>query len=438
MYKITDGEGNNIAADLSAERGICHERRGRGEQEVSKRVNKSKTVLICMLSVFVLFSSMYTVSADDVDDLLSKCGIAPDPKPSVMVYNYELNPKTLMPGDVGVLTITLKNMQDKPIEKEIDIKEEFVTNSTIEEEITKEIERTSDGLVGEHTIKEKVEPKTRTIDIDTQTRFTMDAYIKEAYIVEQEFEIGNKYVSAGVIGPNEKVDLAFKIKAPAEEGIFMLKFLADIEDTEGKTSKGIRYFIPVAVSGTLNILPLEVSQNEVRLEVINEGLNDVNCVYVAVSNTTMVEVLPERMYVGNIKSGESVIAVFKVNKTEGVEDTVIFKAVYKNGVNKHESNPVCVRVPFEKGQSFGTLITSPADSFSSTLGSKLPWSWVVLAFAGLLVVALTYLHFVWRKGKIKNHIKRFLVLSNYTHLLNRTLNTHKKVKNLCGRRENKR
>ncbi len=346
-------------------------------------MNKLKAVFFCMLSVLVLFSSMNLCFADDVDDLLNKCTIAPDPIPSVMVYDYELSPETLMPGDVGVLTITLKNMQDKPIEKDVKLSKPY------------------------------------NASVDAETRFTMDAYIKEAYIIEREFKVYNRYISAGVIGPDSKVDLAFKIKAPLEEGIYMLKFIADIEDTQGESSKGIRYFIPVVVEGTVNLLPLEVSQDEVRLEVINEGLSDVNSVYVvAVSNASGVECQPERAYIGEVQSGESAIAVFKVNKAEEEVNRAVFKATYKNGVNKHESNQVCVTIPCsheeekeesllegESKTSFSapTATATPTDTSPSSLtsASKLPVFGAVFAFAGLLVPGIVYLFLRKRKGKDK-------------------------------------
>ena len=385
-------------------------------------MNKLKAVFFCLLFVSVLFSSTNTVFADEVDDLLNKCEIAPNPKPSVMVYDYELSPETLMPGDVGVLTITLKNMQEEPIEKDVDIKEEIMGNYTTVEETTKEIERTSgsDGPTWEHTIEEKVEPVKRTIDIDTETRFTMDAYIKEAYIVENEFKVYNRYVSAGVIGPDEKVDFAFKIKAPAEEGIYMLKFIADIEDMEGKSSKGIRYFIPVIVSGTLNLLSLpldlEVLQNEVRLEVINEGLSDVDSVYVAVSKASGVEFAREETYIGRIPSGESAIVIFNVIKVikadgEGDSANAIFKAAYKNGVNEHESNQVCVRIPCLHCSGNGeeeslleeqseTSIPALSSKSTLTLKSKEKGLGVAVAFAGLLLVpGILYLVLSKRKEK---------------------------------------
>jgi hypothetical protein len=335
-------------------------------------------MLLCLLSLLLLFSSANTACADDVDDLLKKCDIAPNPKPAVMVFDYKLSPETLMPGDEGVLTITLKNMHDKPIEKDIDIK--------------RDIKGTSGYAV----------------DIDTTTQFTMDAYIKEAYIDEHEIKVDNKYTSAGVIGPNERVDFSFKIKAPSKEGIYMLKFVADVEDLQGKSSKDIRYFIPIIVTGTVTILPLEVSENEVRLEVINEGPADVSSVYVVATVSDASEGIcqPERMYIGTLKAGESTIAVFEMDSTEEGEITALFKALFKHGINQHESEHVDIIVPpakaylnehespvegqFENAQTPTLKPTPlPSSSLNSHSAVGIPGLEAIFAVAGLLGAAAT-------------------------------------------------
>ena len=347
-------------------------------------MNKLKLVplFLCMLSPCVVLS-FHTSLADDVniDNLLNKCEIAPEPKPSVMVYDYKLSPEALMPGDVGVLTITLKNMQDKPIKRKISITTSYP-------------------------------------NVNTETYYTMDAYIKEAYIVEREFKVYNRYTSAGVLGPNEKVDLAFKIKAPPEEGIYMLKFVADIEDAHGESSKGIRYFIPVVVTGTVKLLPQEVTEDEVRLEVVNEGLSDVNDVYVVAvpAVTTAGVVQPERIYIGKIEHGESAIAAFKVdaNETrteEGVPRQAVFKTVYKNGINEHESRQISVAIPCPSSgydepkreqTEFSTALTpapatAPSAASTPAPALKLRGFGGVFAFAALFIT----LAFVKRRREVK-------------------------------------
>ena len=350
-------------------------------------MNKLKLVplFLCMLSPCVVLS-FHTSLADDVniDNLLNKCEIAPEPKPSVMVYDYKLSPEALMPGDVGVLTITLKNMQDKPIKRKISITTSYP-------------------------------------NVNTETYYTMDAYIKEAYIVEREFKVYNRYTSAGVLGPNEKVDLAFKIKAPPEEGIYMLKFVADIEDAHGESSKDIRYFIPVVVTGTVKLLPQEVTEDEVRLEVVNEGLSDVNDVYVVAvpAVTTAGVVQPERIYIGKIEHGESAIAAFKVDANEtrtegGVPRQAVFKAVYKNGINEHESRQISVAIPcpgsgYDEAKreqtEFSTALTpapATAPSAASAPALKLRGFDGVFAFTALFIVVVAFtLAFVKRRREVK-------------------------------------
>ena len=359
-------------------------------------MNELKSMFFCLITSVVLFYSTNLCFADDVDvdNLLDRCEIAPDPKPSVMVYDYKLSPETLMPGDVGVLTITLKNMQDKPIEKDVKLSKPYVVSA------------------------------------DTKAYYTMDAYIKEAHIVEREFKVYNSYSSAGVLGPDSKVDLAFKIKAPLEEGIYMLKFVAEIEDTHGESSKGIRYFIPVVVTGTVNLLPQEVTEDEVRLEVVNEGLSDVDNVYVvavpSVTTAGMVECQPEKVYIGKIKYGESAIAAFKVHNTkigEGVPQAV-FKAVYKNGINKHESNQICVTIPWpcpspgydevrREQVELGAPTVTPVPTYSSSPGSasalKFRLTGFGAGFAGLFVVVVAVVisvAFVFYEKEKKREVKK--------------------------------
>lgn len=272
--------------------------------------NKTVKVLLAILFFSTLIATI-PASADEIDNVLSKCEIAPDPIPSVMVSGYEVKPETLMPGDIGIVTITLRNTQEEPIEKEINIEEE--------------------------------EYHGKTTDIDTETRFTMDAYIREAHLVEGDFKVYNRHIGAGVVGPDQSVDLAFKIKAPAAQGIYMLKFVADIENMHGRSSKGIHYYIPVTVSGSLEISPVEISLESTKLELVNEGLSTIDDVVVSVSNASGIEYQVEKVYIGKMKPNESTIVNFPIVKAEE-GNSAVFKVAYRNGINPHESS-VRVEIP---------------------------------------------------------------------------------------------
>jgi len=292
----------------------------------------TKKAFFCVVAVLLLFGSVGLVSADgDVGNIEDLLRIAERvSKSAAMVSGYTLSPETLMPGDVGILTITLENAQDSPIK--IDL--------------------------GNHEL---------------ETSFTMNAHIRDACLTGDNFIVYNRYVGAGVIGPGKKIDFPFKIKAPEEKGIHMLKFFADIYGPEGKHTGHIDYYIPITVSSSVGISPLDVSEGSIKLEVTNEGVSKVNSVAVLASDISGIEFQKERVYIGEMKNGESAIAVFNISKVaaDGVENSAVFKAVYMNGINKHESKSVCVGISSrnikEEGQS---PIPTPTQRSTTTLEEK--------------------------------------------------------------------
>ncbi len=297
-----------------------------------------------LLIILFMAISVRSAIATDIESLKEM----PEPQPAVMVYDYRLEPGILYPGDTGLLTVTLRNTQDDPIKRSVKLKLSESLEESVKE-VTTEWIRTneSQGPLWEHTIEQETEPG--TMDLDTTTYYPMDAYIRDAHIRENDnFRVYNRFRNAGVVGPSKKLDLIFKLKAPPVKGIYMLEFIADVEDTNGKSSKGIRYFIPVTVDGGVIVMPVETTADELRLEVINEGSADINSLYVVASSSDIVE--PERIYVGRIRSGESNIVAFRVKNgmTEG--GNVSFKAVFRNGINRHESDTVTVRVPSSSPQ----------------------------------------------------------------------------------------
>ncbi len=98
-----------------------------------------------------------------------------------MVSGYALSPETLMPGDIGILTITLENAQDSPIEIILGNKE-------------------------------------------LQTSFTMNAHIRDACLSGSNFVVYNKYISSSTIGPGKQIEFPFKIKLWRHFGVGFCKF----------------------------------------------------------------------------------------------------------------------------------------------------------------------------------------------------------------------
>jgi len=286
---------------------------------IKRRVAKFKYLSVLAV-LFCVFASA-TAGASSVDELLEKSEIAPNPVPALTVTGYELSPEVFLPGDVGILKVTLKNTQEEPIEKSVELEEPGEKSKTV---------------------------------VETETTFTMDAFISEAYIVERDFKVFNRHTSVGFVGPGDEIELAFKIKAPQSPGIYMLKFIADVEDAHGNICKGIRYYIPVTVSHSLRIYPHNVSEGGVELAVVNEGSGGVQAVFVEVSRENGVEIdeCSKIAYIGDMDAGEMKTVSFKINEKGGGNGEVCFVARFKNGINEHRTGEVCVNVRSEsKGEN---------------------------------------------------------------------------------------
>ena len=189
-------------------------------------VKRIKNVFCILAILLLLFGSAGLVSAEDLESLF--VGGDLNTKSTVMVASYELTPETLMPGDVGLVTITLEN----------------VYSSTFSVKV-----KSSQGA-----------------EIDGS--YTLAARIREASLSGSNFKVYNKYISSSTIGPGKQVEFPFKIKAPYVDDLYLLKFYADTENMQGKNSPSVRHYIPVIVSSSsLKITPLDVSEESIKLEV---------------------------------------------------------------------------------------------------------------------------------------------------------------------------
>jgi len=269
------------------------------------------TLLIVLL--FVLSALSMLLRAARAEDAASEVerwvGGAPPPVPQLSVESYALNPEIPFPSDFCVLTVTLRNSQEKPIDewtRSLDIKG-------------------AGGAEG-----------------STETTFTLDAYVKEAYLVERGVTVFNSHSNVGVVGPDRTLTLNFKIRAPDAPGIHMVKFVADVEDTYGNAAKSIHYWIPIVVcEPAVEVVPLSEFLQEggfLEVEVANCGVSEIRGVVLDVV-VEGVQLETSRAFLGDIEAGESKVARFKVRKVfnDGGCDAR-FNVIFRNGVNTHESD----------------------------------------------------------------------------------------------------
>ena len=291
---------------------------------MSKKMPK---ILVLFLGLVMLLAAFpLSTGAMDVNDVTNWVNGKEQPKPQVMVSGFEIEPEVLMAGDEAVVTITLENTQDKPItgwKRDIKYDHRWSINKT------------------------KAIYEDEIIDADTTITLTMDACIKEAYISCEGIKVYNKYRNVGALGPGRELDLAFKIKAPLKDGIYIVNFNADIEDTDDNRCKSIRYQFPLTVSSTVELIPKSTTESIketgiIRLEVVNKGLGDAESITV-ISKSEGLVLEPGELYVGELIAGKSTAIEFKLkNVTDYGRQIVAFEAEYKNGINKHKSKPVFV------------------------------------------------------------------------------------------------
>ncbi|MDY6865469.1 MAG: hypothetical protein SVY15_05790 [Halobacteriota archaeon] len=288
--------------------------------------------------VTLLLSSVSVTVADKMSDVTSWVDGGEVPQPQVMVSGYSVNPVMLMPGDEAILTVTLENTQITPVTN-------WIRHLRVEPYV--------DNVRTDSTI-----------DAYTTKVLTMDAYVKEAKIVKNGLFDGssvksfNEYSKVGVIGPGKDLDLNFKIEVPNEVGIYMVNFYADIGDVDGGSSKSINYQIPIIVSSTVELIPVNVPNvlekgSVIEIEVANTGRGDAGSI-VVVSSVDDVTLKASKVYIGNLKAGESKVIEFVVDdvQSEG-EEEIVLKALYKNGINEHESEALHLDV-YLKGETIST------------------------------------------------------------------------------------
>lgn len=179
--------------------------------------------------------------------------------PTVTISDYTVTPQVLMPGDLGTITVTLRNT---------------ASSATFTEKT---------GPVSSDTA-------------GTTTVTDINVYIEKALLEGNGIEVvGESYKRIGDIGPGQTITITFLIRAPARTGLFFPEVWVD---TRGGTST--RYPLPVNVNTPIAIAKLAVVRAAmttpeavrpgdpaaVRLEFINSGESAAERVVVRIGNAS--------------------------------------------------------------------------------------------------------------------------------------------------------
>ena len=128
-------------------------------------------------------------------------------EPTVTISDYEVTPQVLMPGDLGTVTVTIRNT---------------ASSASFTE-------------------------KTGPISSDTAGTTTVtdiNVYIEKALLEGNGIEVvGDSYQRIGDLGPGQTIRITFLIRAPAKAGLYFPEVWID---TRG--GRSTRYPVPVNVN----------------------------------------------------------------------------------------------------------------------------------------------------------------------------------------------
>ncbi|MDD1681577.1 MAG: S-layer protein [Methanoregula sp.] len=199
-------------------------------------------------------------------------------EPTVTISDYKVTPQVLMPGDLGTITVTLKNT---------------ASSASFTEK--------TGALTPENS--------------GTTTVTDISVFIEKALLEGNGIGvIGDSYQRIGDLGPGQTIDITFLIQAPARTGLYFPEVWIDT-----KGGRSTRYPVPVnvntpiavakfAVIGTAVTTPDAVKPGEqaaVRLDLINSGKSSADRVIVRIGNaSTSVRPRDAELYhVPNIPAG---------------------------------------------------------------------------------------------------------------------------------------
>jgi len=260
-------------------------------------------------------------------------------EPTVTISNYKVTPQVLMPGDLGTVTVTLKNTASSA------------------------------------SVTERTGPLTSDIP-GTTTVTDINVYIEKALLEGNGVEVvGDSYQRIGDLGPGQTIGITFLIRAPAKAGMYFPEVWVDT-----KGGRSTRYPVPVnvntpiavaklAVLGTAVTLPDAVKPGEqaaVRLDLINSGESAADRVIVRIGNAST-SVKPkdaELFHIRSIASGKNEpvdVTLITDRKTEAGIATVPVTITYYtiDGAEHTEHAAINLMIRGEVEMGIASIETSP-------------------------------------------------------------------------------
>jgi hypothetical protein len=256
--------------------------------------------------------------------------------PSIIISEYTLYPSVFMPGDSGILTLTVKNAE---------------TTST------------------------------RTSTSDSTTTVTMvgavldNIWILPAEDGDREISANLNYEDVGYLAPSASIPISFKLRVDPNmsEGVYFPIVRIDVD-----SYTDVSFPILVNVSNTTvdlvaTSVPSKMSQSgetQITLTAVNHRPTTVSDVTIIPEEPTGVTITPEQEFIGDMAAGVSEEIVFSINPSEKGLKNISFELRYKNGDNIH-STTTTVSLEVVNTFDVAPIITSFPVSITKGSSSKI-------------------------------------------------------------------
>jgi len=261
--------------------------------------NKYQISLIIVCITLSLFCIIPQTSAD----------------PTVMISNYSLSPEVFMPGDTGILTLTIKNTES-----------------------TNTVQQTSTS--GSST----------SVETDTVAVTIENVWIGSDGDGTNNVKAFTNYEDVGDLSPGTTITVDFKMIAETHisEGFYFPTANVDVENYED-----VQFPIKVKVSNaTVDLLitdvPSKISMSgatSITITAVNSRDNDVEGVTIVPQAVEGIEFTPNSVYIGELESDSSSDATFSIKPSDTGEKTITFNLEFKNGDNVHnETLPLPIEI----------------------------------------------------------------------------------------------
>ncbi len=235
-------------------------------------------------------------------------------EPSIMVTNYEILPPEFMPGDRGILTLTIQNTE---------------TQATT----TEKYGDTTDSI----TIVESNGVVINRISINP-------AYDDNGNKIKSTAG-NNGYEDLGNIAPGASFQVSFELIAEENitEGYYFPNVRIDLKNDVNGNYEDITFPIKVRVSNeTVDLIsttvPSKISvggSTDILLSVVNKRKNNVDSVTISSDENNDLDFNPESIFIGTLESGKTEDIIFSINPSEMGKKILSLNLSYKNGDNQH-------------------------------------------------------------------------------------------------------